>query len=404
MFKQFMKGASTIKTISMVAVLCVVFVLSLAFGASAFGFRMEGDAAPQYSDTSGGQLTSGCNIPNDYLAVLNSATQGSEASPALLAAIFYAGEHGSSWPDINGAWATSKSDAQGPFQFTEDTWKNYGEGDFSNAQDINKAAKAAANLISQNLATQHGTDAQKIQKVITRYNPNYKNTDPEYVNRVYKQYNMFLDKCYTETGNIADSADEFFLQDRQNEKEWRAAVMDQENQSGRPLIDGTMTPTAIVLHWTAGPTKQGAMSAMKSSKNAVQLIVDTDGKVYQLLPLNAKIRSGSHVASQFSIAIEIVSTTALKDGDPNQYKVHEDILMSKERTAQRDAVVNTINHLCSTYGINKLKGTSIREYSDPEDIKDPIKKMGIFGHYQTGPKKDPGESFLNEIWSRVGAE
>lgn len=195
MLNKYAKAEIAIRKMIIVAVLCLVGILSLALGTAAFGFQWNGEAAPNTENISG-QL-SGCKIPDDYSSVFNKAVIGYKVSPALIAAIFYAGEHYDSkkgsgtWPDINSTWAegqpTSEGTAKGPFQFKDGTWTQYGLG--GNVQDINDAAKGAANMFDKNIAAGKGDLEHNIKNAIKNYN-----SSDEYVNRVYNQFQTF-EKC-----------------------------------------------------------------------------------------------------------------------------------------------------------------------------------------------------------------
>ncbi len=52
-----------------------------------------------------------------------------------------------------------------------------------------------------------------------------------------------------------------------------------------------MTPTRIVIHYSAGSTLSGAVATLKARKLSYNIMVDTDGSYHQTRPLN---RSSSH--------------------------------------------------------------------------------------------------------------
>lgn len=201
-----LSGSSVIMKVVSVAGLTVAGVLSLAFAAAGMGFTDPGEAAPSYSSSDSSHLSDECGIPAEYMEVFEKATAEYDVPPALIAAIFYAGEHGNSWPDIKGPWKsgpnTNSGTAKGPFQFKDATWQRYGLG--GNVQDINDAARGAANMFKQNIAKGKGNEEHNIKNAIENYN-----SDKEYVEKVYKQYLVFL-KCSTnsENGNLFKSLKE----------------------------------------------------------------------------------------------------------------------------------------------------------------------------------------------------
>jgi N-acetylmuramoyl-L-alanine amidase len=191
-----------------ITVVSVIFAIILAvsfFGSGILTWAHSFRDAPPNTTIHGSGKISGCGIPDNYAAVFNSVTEKYSTSPALLAAIFYAGEHAKSWPtSIDGPWADGPTDSRGfipkgPFQFKvnpdtspdrkKDTWDQYGLG--GDVQDIYEAVIGAANMFDQNIAKGKGDTEHNIRNAIANYN-----SDPEYVDRVYAQYLEFL-SCVT---------------------------------------------------------------------------------------------------------------------------------------------------------------------------------------------------------------
>lgn len=160
-----------------------------------------------------------------------------------------------------------------------------------------------------------------------------------------------------------------------------------------------LIPTGWTLHWTGGSSAAGAYGGMagRDPKVFVHFMVDYNGTVYQLMPLNLKqAGSGSGVDSEgksangFTLGIEIVGTG-------------ESDLLS--HPVQQAAVVSLINEVSDKLKIEKVRGNT-------ENFK---ASKGIFGHFQTGGgdnyiigcssnrKADPGKEYLKEIWDKVGA-
>lgn len=73
--------------------------------------------------------------------LLLSAGGVADVDPCLLASLGY--HESRFYPD-----AVSKAGAKGPFQFMPATWEKWGEGDFDNAFDMEKAAPAAARYLA----------------------------------------------------------------------------------------------------------------------------------------------------------------------------------------------------------------------------------------------------------------
>lgn len=141
------------------------------------------------------------SVPAPYHDIFISAANAQGASAPLVAAIFFAGEHGSSWPNppppygTGGPWATSNKGANGPFQFLIDTWegqynngyKRDGDGDGDmDIQDLVDAAHGAASYLAAS-GGKPGADTAALRGAIFEYNrANW------YVDNVMEAYNVFV--------------------------------------------------------------------------------------------------------------------------------------------------------------------------------------------------------------------
>jgi hypothetical protein len=150
-------------------------------------------------------------VPNPYNSIFTAAATTAGIEPALLAGIFYGGEHGNSWPDPpppyghGGPWASSGvpssgspdwptqppgPGAAGPFQFEYPTWQKYGingngKGGAPDVEDLIDAAFGAANYLAASGA-KNTTDTAKIQQAILAYNHS-----SAYVSSVMAAYTKF---------------------------------------------------------------------------------------------------------------------------------------------------------------------------------------------------------------------
>jgi hypothetical protein len=156
-------------------------------------YDLSGGSGGSVTCLSGGSLPSA--VPEPYNKIFTAAANKFHIPPALLAALFYAGEHGSSWPNppapygTGGPWASSSAGAQGPFQFLPSTWAAYGvdgNGDGkTDIQDLWDAAFGAAKLLGADGAA-NTTDEQAIKKAIYDYNHSQ-----DYVTAVWGAYVKF---------------------------------------------------------------------------------------------------------------------------------------------------------------------------------------------------------------------
>lgn len=420
-----------------VGVTFIVFIFAMALAASAFSGFSPGEPT-EPTEWGIGSLGSSCNIPSDYLAVFNNAVKKSDGtsykvSPALLAATFYAGEHGSSWPNIAGPWASSPVGASGPFQFMPCTWdgnkapgcsreelaKTNGsqlnvpfltdqaailsynglgrdsDGGGADVQNINDAAASAAALYEANMASQSGDETTKIRKAIYLYNH-----DNSYVDKVFSQYQIFKSCSEYGAGVPTDITIEGFDRTYENQEPLRSFW------SGRQKF----IPKGITLHWTGGPYEEGESNAhyvermiqtWHNNGNVFNhLVIDPEGKVYEMLPLNIKQAgsgygiSNTKNANIFTIGIEIVGSS-------------KDQLLNNGK--QKSAVIATVKQLIEKFNIPNLKGNA-------DNLNN---EKGIFGHFQVagkGPenlafvpgcysqrREDPGIKYLEQIWDAVGS-
>ena len=139
-------------------------------------------------------------VPQPYAQIFSAAGAKYAVAPAFLAAIFYGGEHGNSWPippppyGSGPAWASSSAGAQGPMQFIPGTWSKYGvdgNGDGKvDVEDLTDAAFGAANYFANGFHVANTTDEQKLRKAAADYN-GIGNPNSSYSNNVWAAYLKF---------------------------------------------------------------------------------------------------------------------------------------------------------------------------------------------------------------------
>lgn len=157
----------------------------------------------------------------------------------------------------------------------------------------------------------------------------------------------------------------------------------------------TITPTAIVLHWTGGSQTVDETIAALASNNAcgtggcsVQLTIDAQGTIWQLTdPINTLTAHAAGINDK-SIGIEISSA------GPSVEAAEASILGNQ---TQKQSVINAVVSLMNQFNIQL----------DP-DIEG---KKGLLGHYETDAasyggqngKSDPGRIYMAEIRAAVEA-
>lgn len=441
-----------------VAAFGIIFIIGTALSASVLGLRVNAEYAPDTNKSSVNCADWGA--PSDYQKVMEATanTQGQEIPPALLGAIFLS-ENGNDWPHqaMTDPWEM-EGNVKGPFQFDQDTWnidiQNFKKEGFTATDigDFSKAVRVAAYKL-WGIAKHHDWNLEKltdnqIRCIAAGYNKggavcdawansgfagDPASVDLEYDKRALQRFKELNKNCESGTnGGVGATGDKPYPewdQSKRQDKAWKEYVNDRgkaygANSKGGKTWVGEMEggkPTGIVLHWTDGEL-EGAITTMGKNGTFVQLIIDDDtkGTVYQLMPLNVAVTSGSGDGSRFAVGIEIVTKN-----DKSSDVVEADLLTrSKKGNPQFDAVIDTINYLHDTYKIELIKGN--------ETALDA--KKGIFGHFQTqghmpantkenwqypgpdykarwngllkgckGAKPDPGQTYMNRVWTAVGA-
>lgn len=142
--------------------------------------------------------------------------------------------------------------------------------------------------------------------------------------------------------------------------------------------------SGIVLHFTATATLQSAMNTFEDRHLGPTLIVDTDGKAYQLLDSLSEHAAAAGNTNKHCIQIEIVG-------------MDEKALLSN--VPQKEKVVALVKEICEKFQIKK-------ENFDISTF------CGIFSHGQQkkrfggsawmwGSEFDPGETYMKEIIEAV---
>lgn len=421
----------------------VAFVIGLAIAFSFIKFR---EPAPNTTALAQGfHCDSWDTTPVGFQTFIEAKSSLFGIKPALLAAI-YKQENGQSWKkeafeSDSKDWPVSPSDAAGPFQFIPDSWlKASKSGEYQNkclpgtdVNDLDNAGCGAAYWLSNNM-TRLGIDTGSsleidIRSAAVSYNANtgmvprfvkWKNGDTsikvlpkgekinnndeisqetiDYQENVWATFQDLNVGCqsYTSTDTATLLAGSYT--NIKWDKKYMAKTELLSWLAQRKLnTNKKLIPTGWTLHWTGGSSAAGAYGGMagRDPKVFVHLMVDYDGNIYQLMPLNMKqagsgtgVDSNGKSANNFTLGIEIVG---VGEQDLENHPV------------QKAAVVNLINEVSSKLGIEKVRGST-------ESFE--VSK-GIFGHFQTGGggiigcssnrKTDPGKNYLKEIWDSVGA-
>jgi N-acetylmuramoyl-L-alanine amidase len=143
-----------------------------------------------------------------------------------------------------------------------------------------------------------------------------------------------------------------------------------------PNVGGTITPTIIVLHYTASGGEDGQGDADYLSRAAArasaQVVVGRNGSIDQIVPFNKKAwhagvssYKGVKNVNDFSIGIEIDNWGWLKNGKSHAGVAVKDVFKGTRsghseweayNQVQLDAVEQVIAAICSTYKITDIVG------------------------------------------------
>lgn len=143
-----------------------------------------------------------------------------------------------------------------------------------------------------------------------------------------------------------------------------------------PNQGGTITPTIIVLHYTASGGEDGQGDAdylsRASARASAQVVVGRNGSIDQIVPFNKKAwhagvseYKGRDNVNDFSIGIEIDNWGWLKDGKSHAGVPVKNIFKGKRSghseweaypQTQLDAVEEVIAAICVTYKIADIVG------------------------------------------------
>lgn len=147
--------------------------------------------------------------------------------------------------------------------------------------------------------------------------------------------------------------------------------------------------TGIILHYTSTKDFQQALEVMEKQELFVQIMIDKDGKAYQLTDNLDDFSAGATGGNAWGINIEIVgNSSTLKKS-------------ASEKDAQFIAVIDTIKYLSNRYNIpitNKLPASNTLIWH------------GIFSHQQVDKyhpnggrrnKKDPGKDYMEAVMKEL---
>ncbi len=398
-------------------------------------------ASSSCTSFSGGTLPT--SIPAAYNSIFTAAATKFNVPPAFLAALFYAGEHGSSWPTPpapygNGQpwkssgktspgepdWPTQPPGpgAAGPFQFEYPTWQTLqqdGNGDGKkDVEDLTDAAFAAASYLSD-LGAKGTNDVAKLQEAAYHYNAG-PHADPSGVDTSAYANNVMA--AYAEFSNPASANSSTQPADTSLSISSTSSCSTTSNLGPVSIIqngsfgigDGVMghQPTMIGIHYTAGneQTVQDVINDLKDPDGtkhcnqithscSVQLTVLPDGSIYQLTSRLDVITENIINFNDADIGIEIAG----KD---------ESTLLNNQ--TQFKAVSALVAQLMQEYNIKIEKDfankAGLMGHMECDDWSQAHLSSTFSGAYSgetvnsTDSHQDPGPNYMAQLRAALGGQ
>lgn len=149
----------------------------------------------------------------------------------------------------------------------------------------------------------------------------------------------------------------------------------------------TFKPTMIVMHYTVVPTAEQTFAVLQRRQVSVHLMIDTDGTIYELMPLNRRC-NGAYGVNHKALSIEMVART---EGDllSRPYQIFQSFCAVRYLMAKYNIPLNKIvGHYEVGMGVSKVP--------DYLDLADPYYPT----RYPPSSKRtDPGETYMR--WLRT---
>jgi N-acetylmuramoyl-L-alanine amidase len=160
-----------------------------------------------------------------------------------------------------------------------------------------------------------------------------------------------------------------------------------EDYRVRYVHRGKIKPSCLVLHYTATGSFTRALEILESRSLTATIMVDKDGKAYQLLDSLSEQPSTAYGTNERCIQIEIVGTDS-NDLASNQIQIDKVVALVKEISQNYDFPI-------SNHRIEEFKGV----YSHTQ-----AKKKFGGSIFLTAKDFDPGEEYMKTILELAGGE
>jgi len=197
-------------------------------------------------------------------------------------------------------------------------------------------------------------------------------------------------------------------------------IADNPNQTA-----GGIDPKFLLMHYTAGPSMEGAIRSLTNPKRkaSAHLIIDKNGDVAQLVPFNHKAwhagRSAWRISDEtiyegmnrFSIGIELVNGGRLLKSPGGKYRTWWGKIIDND-----DVFIDEDYFITSKYANQSVHktGVAFERYPEPQlttaleicqELVEKFDIIDILGHSDVatpeGRKLDPGPAFPMENFQSV---
>jgi len=182
------------------------------------------------------------------------------------------------------------------------------------------------------------------------------------------------------------------------------------SQKPTPNRGGAISPSLLVIHYTAGFTAASAIATLTNPNTPVSahLVIDRDGSVTQLAPFNIKTWhagdsawKGRRMCNGFSIGFELVNVGPVnKRGDGKLVTEVANKILPPADVVEARHPNGESTHFWQVYPEVQFDVTS----EIAKVVCDTYKIKEVAGHYDIAPKRkrDPGPAFsLSRLRARL---
>lgn len=208
-------------------------------------------------------------------------------------------------------------------------------------------------------------------------------------------------KGQTQTGYVSGSVPKQYLQWDYAEPDWKKWFLDYVNWENEHLrylsrtygVDSLkFQPSMIVMHYTVVPTAEETYAVLQRRRVSVHFLIDRDGSVYQLLPLDRRC-NGAYGVNHKALSIEMVATTE-PDLLSRPFQVFQSFCLVRQlMEAYNIKLEKVVGHNEVGQGVSRVP-----DYLDLHDRYSPTK------YPPSSKRTDPGERYMTYLRSFLSLE